>query len=231
MDWNPSWQIPNGELAGKDKLAYHNEFPLREVNVDDFRISKYPITVSQFRAYLSSEECLPDYRNEFYQLFREDPETYLDNYPIVGINFSDAQKFCKWLGIKLDRVVRLPTNEEWEKAARGIDGRIFPWEGEFDSSKCNLKGSSIGRICAVGLFPDGKSPYGVMDMIGNVYELTDSFWQPDPRKRKDIGKFREIRGGDSVAEPANARCAYRGQEDFATPHPPSQGFRVVSPGL
>jgi len=155
----------------------------------------------------------------------DDPETYLNNFPIIGVDFKEAISFCEWLGKKLGNEVRLPTQEEWEKAARGEHGRIFPWGDEFEGDRCNAN-NNIGKLCSVGLFPNGASPYGVMDMCGNIWEWTSSIWQADPGTRKDVGKFHEIRGGAFSSKPAAARCAYHGHE--ATSQASNQGFRIVA---
>ena len=222
-------EIPKGTFligsSPKDEEAFANERPQHEIRLDTYYISKYPITVSQFQSYMKSVEN-PSRQGDYFQPSpHDDPETYLNNFPIIGVDFKEAISFCEWLGKKLGNEVRLPTQEEWEKAARGEHGRIFPWGDEFEGDRCNAN-NNIGKLCSVGLFPNGASPYGVMDMCGNIWEWTSSIWQADPGTRKDVGKFHEIRGGAFSSKPAAARCAYHGHE--ATSQASNQGFRIVA---
>jgi len=133
----------------------------------------------------------------------------LANHPVNQVSWNDAQEYCKWLTeewrkkgkIGAKQIVRLPTEAEWEKAARGTDKRIYPWKGEFDPKPANTAETGIGRICAVGSFPDGASPYGVLDMAGNVWEWCNSKWKDYPYKpddgRESAGSedTRVVRGG------------------------------------
>jgi formylglycine-generating enzyme required for sulfatase activity len=94
---------------------------------------------------------------------------------VALVNLDDAKSYCAWMGKKLKRKYHLPTEAEWEKAACGIDGRIFPWGNEWNPDYLN-SGERIGSTTPVNRFPRGKSPYGVYDMVGNVFEWTASQW-------------------------------------------------------
>ena len=94
-------------------------------------------------------------------------------------------RFCCWLGRKLGAHIRLPTESEWEKAARGTDGRIYPWGNEFDASRCNVDETGIRQPSPVGMFISGVSPSGACDMSGNVWEWTLSVWSDDYNHREN----------------------------------------------
>jgi formylglycine-generating enzyme required for sulfatase activity len=144
-----------------------------------------------------------------------------DNRPVRIVSWNDAQAYCKWLTdewrkngkIKNDRLIRLPTEAEWEKAARGNDKRIFSWKGEFDPDKANVRETGIGDTSAVGCFPNGASPYGCLDMSGNVWEWTNSKKEKYPYKndqRKDgKGDSFVVRGGSWINFQGDCRAAYR----------------------
>ena len=188
----------------------------------------------------------------------------LSNHPVVGVSWYEAQAYCRWLTDQL-RVwegtpqplarllrqqgwtVRLPTEAEWEKAARGADGRIFPWGDEPDPNRANYDDTGVGATSALGCFPGGASPYGVLDLSGNVWEWTQSLWGEDWSKpefeypyRADDGRenleageevIRVLRGGAFGDIEGLVRCAVRHGDD-----PRSRcdlvGFRlVVAPGL
>ncbi|MCP3870032.1 MAG: SUMF1/EgtB/PvdO family nonheme iron enzyme, partial [Gammaproteobacteria bacterium] len=115
-------------------------------------------------------------------------------HPVVGVSFYEAEAFAKWTG------KALPTEVQWERAARGTDGRQYPWVGEFDKEKCNTKESGIGKTTRVTRYPNGISPDGCYDMAGNVWEWTTS-------EHGDGGLV--LRGGSWDSYRGNARCAIR----------------------
>jgi formylglycine-generating enzyme required for sulfatase activity len=94
--------------------------------------------------------------------------------PVVGVCWYEAYAYCRWLSACTGRVYRLPTEPEWEKAARGTDGRRYPWGNEWDASRCNNLEIALDRTVPVGRYPQGDSPYGVSEMMGQVWEWCSS---------------------------------------------------------
>ncbi len=189
--------------------------------------------------------------------FWDDPRFNGPNQPVVGVTWYEAMAFCRWLTERLRPHVgaqcaappggweiRLPTEAEWEKAARGADGRTWPWGNEWEEGQANTWEAGLKQTSPVGILPRGDSPYGVADMVGNVWEWTLSLWGPDWRRpafgypyrpgdgREDTSPgddvARVVRGGswDSLQE--DARCAGRLRGDPVVSFN-LIGFRCVSP--
>jgi formylglycine-generating enzyme required for sulfatase activity len=145
------------------------------------------------------------------------------NRPVVGVTWYEAVAYCNWLTEKLRREgkigegeeVRLPTEAEWEKAARGTDGRWWPWGNEWDEGRANTSEGGVHEFTPVGIYPSGVSPFGVFDMAGNVWEWTSSLYKPYPyeaddgREDQDRDGSRVIRGGSWLNPQDLARCASR----------------------
>jgi formylglycine-generating enzyme required for sulfatase activity len=133
------------------------------VNLLPFRIGKYPVTVAQYVAFVE-EGTAPDREPEKWEEQQEHP-----NWPVVNVTWHQASAYCEWMG------GRLPTEEEWERAARGPKGTKYPWGNEdIDPSRANYSDSNIGHPTPVGLYPSGASSEGACDMVGNVWEWTSS---------------------------------------------------------
>lgn len=129
--------------------------------------------------------------------------------------FEELTLFCEWLSKKSGYIIRIPTESQWEKTARGQDKREYPWGDVFDKTLCNTKESEIGSTSPVGNFPAGKSPYNILDTAGNVEEWTRSKYQPYPGGRPVNDRFDGpddyyvIRGGSFDHGGDLARCARR----------------------
>lgn len=195
-------RIPKGNfLYGADKV---------EKSIDhDYYIDVFPVTNKLYKEFLdeNKEWHVPhevSNRNEPYNWdkhTRSYPKGKSD-HPVVLVSFEDAEQFCKWRSQKEGKEYRLPSEEEWEKAARGTDGRDYPWGNEFDKDKCNVKESLLGEMTEVNRYSNGTSPFGCYDMSGNVWEWT-STWHDTSQKGKTL------RGGSWDTDRDFARCAFR----------------------
>lgn len=137
------------------------------------------------------------------------------NHPVCGVAYEEAEAFCRWLSQLSGHGVDLPTEAQWEKAARGTDGRQWPWGDEFNPQMCNTREGGYEGTTPVERFPQGASPYGVLDMGGNVEEWTRDLYLPYPDDQAVIdgfggpGQYRVTRGGHWKGGGDLARCARR----------------------
>ncbi len=187
---------------------------------------------------LEGEELMEQARKQFERpfdkpAFWDDPQVSSPVRPVVGVNWYEAEAYCNWLSAVTGRTFQLATEMEWEQAARGADGRSYPWGDRFDSTRCNSLESHFYETTPVGLYPRGCSPYGLFDCSGNVFEWTGSFYQAYPGSKtesKDFGeKLYVVRGGAWDSDRRNCRCAYR-DRDVPDNFYDDVGFRLVSPG-
>jgi len=173
-----------------------------------------------------------------YPFWWDDPTWNLPNHPVVGVSWFEALAYCNWLGEITGRSCRLPTEAEWEKAARGTDGRIYPWGSEWAEDRANTSEAGVGRTTAVGAFPAGASTYGILDMSGNVWEWCSSvgyaeaaypYRADDGREDLERDVVRALRGGSWHLSRRDARCAVRDNYNPGLFNG-NVGFRVVFPG-
>ncbi|MBE7514733.1 MAG: SUMF1/EgtB/PvdO family nonheme iron enzyme [Anaerolineales bacterium] len=201
-----------------------------------FRISIYPITYSQFETFLDAPDGFSE-PHWWMGLARTEKmpgkaHNTWGNHPRESINWFEAAAFCRWLSVKMNMTIRLPHEREWEKAARGIDGRLYPWGGDYVSGYANVdevtsqSGSyHLGRTTAVGIYPPtSASPYGAFDMVGNVAEwCTNGFSDEDTTGVSD----RVVRGGSYEDQPLNATIPSRAMVPSRLRYE-RIGFRVVA---
>jgi formylglycine-generating enzyme required for sulfatase activity/predicted MPP superfamily phosphohydrolase/energy-coupling factor transporter ATP-binding protein EcfA2 len=212
----PMVKVEAGEFTmGSDKGYYDDEEPIHRVYLDEFMMGKYPVTNEEFKVFVDDG----GYNNEEYWTkdgwkwkkeekisvprFWYDGKWNRPNFPVVGVSWYEASAYANWLSKKTGKTYRLPTEAEWEKAARGTEGREYPWGNEFDKDNCNSSECGLDRTSPVGIFTEGESPYGCLDMAGNVLEWCSDWFDEDyykkspgknPRGPKD-GSDRVLRGG------------------------------------
>ena len=198
--------------AGPFVFGSESERNLRVASIGEaFWIDRFPVTNAQFCQFLNEcgnreeggaewidllgtrwEECRISGRGGRFGV-----EPGYENHPAIYVSWYGAAAYAKWAG------KRLPTEQEWEKAARGIDGRRFPWGEEFSDQRCNTQESRIGGTTEVGRYGElGRSPYGAEDMEGNVWERTGSLWL-------EKQEFRALRGGSWFGRSGGAACSSR----------------------
>jgi formylglycine-generating enzyme required for sulfatase activity len=244
----PAGPFLMGSDKGKDPQAYDDELPQHEVTLQGYRIARYPVTNAQYAAFVAAG----GYQERRYWTKagwqwkgdRSEPDSYggvydLPNHPAVMVAWYEAVAFCRWLteelqkkgGLAPDEGVTLPSEAEWEKAARGTDGRVFPWGDEANPNQANYDATGIDTTSAVGCFPGGASPYGVEDLSGNVWEWCRTKWQGSYAGYRDDndlegGATRVLRGGAFRNPSGHVRCASRAgyAPDIGLRY---RGFRVV----
>jgi formylglycine-generating enzyme required for sulfatase activity len=206
--------VPGGEFILGSDTGNEDETPQQDSFIDAFNIDIYPVTNAEYREFVEASGHTPP------RSWKEG--TYPDgtaDHPVTWVTWHDAQAYCEWAG------KRLPTELEWEKSARGTEGRIYPWGDEFDSTKCNSKESGLGATSAVGSYPDGVSPYGVFDMAGNVWEWTGDWYEAYRGSLYELSRYGEqfkvLRGGSWFDGQDSVRAATRKSFD------PNQGFSTI----
>jgi len=207
------------------------EQPKHRVELSEYSISKYPITNQEYQVFVKDAK----YRVPVNWKDSEFP-TGKGNFPVVNVTWNDANAFCSWLRKRTGKQYRLPTEAEWEKAARGIDGRIFPWGNEFDSGGCNTAEANIGQLTPIGQFsPAGDSPFGCSEMIGNVKVWCYDFFTENEYKNRlntkdprgpQHGSWRVVRGASFTDTYKSAHCSFRNAFDHDA-WQKNLGFRVA----
>jgi len=217
--------VPAGEFAmgstDQDSPASNDEKPQHSVTLDAFWIDQTEVTNAMYAKCVNAGNSKPPINTDHFI------NTGYANHPVVSVDWSQANAYCTWT----ER--RLPTEAEWEKAARGTDGRIYPWGNEAPNNALLNYNDSVKDTTAVGQYPNGKSPYGAYDMAGNVWEWTHSVMKKYPYKVNDGREVeiafgsRALRGGSFNDDEGSARCAYR-DGDHIDFFDDDIGFRVVA---
>ena len=219
IDWViiPAGEFLMGSDKSKDRDAWSHELPQHRVYLAQYQIARCPVTNAQFAQFIRDT----GYNGQFGSaaLAFDSAKT---NHPVTYIRWNDAVAFCEWAK------VRLPTEAEWEKAARGTDGRIYPWGNEKpDELRCNFRGKTT---TPVGSYPIGASPYGVLDMSGNAEEWVSDWYDENyysvslasNPQGPSIGETRVVRGGSWGCIACNVRSARRDHD-----HPGEYGYGTI----
>ena len=214
--------IPAGEFTMGSDTGSADEWPSHRLSLPAFEIDRLPITNTQFTAFLdaigptnAAGETLFDVGDSDARIHRRGDRWMADagfqDHPVVEVSWAGARDFCAWVG------KRLPTEAEWEKAARGTDGRRYPWGNAPPDATRARFAARWNETVPVGSFPRGVSPYGVLDLSGNVWEWVSSAYRPYPYQADDgrdeqaSGPVRGTRGGGHDARADEVTTTQRGR--------------------
>ena len=193
--------VPAGEFlmgsADGDADAYSHEKPQHRVTLDAYWIDKTEVTNGTYARCVQAGACRAPSQTSSSTRSSYYGNPAYENYPVIYVSWNDAQRYCVWAGR------RLPTEAEWEKAARGADGRKYPWGNAWDAGKVNSSEAGPKDATAVGSYPAGASPYGALDMAGNVLEWVADWYHANyyagsPARNPTgpaSGAYRVLRGG------------------------------------
>ncbi len=219
----PGGKFLMGSNPADDPHLQSDETPPRNVELNEFWISKYPVTVAQYTLFTSATNQPAPF--DFPQK---------SEHPITNISWYDAMVFCRWASDLTDKEVRLPTEAEWEKAARGTEGQIYPWGDVFEATRLNCAESGGAGTTPVTRFAEGTSPFGAVDMAGNVWEWVNDWYKPDYYKiapetnpqGPETGHYKALRGGAWFSDSVHVRAADRTHFNPDN-HYDYVGFRIV----
>jgi serine/threonine-protein kinase len=236
-EWN---EIPAGYSClgsdDADPYAGEKEKPLREVYVPTFLISRYPTTNSQILQFYQETSWMP--HSSWGSVSNGQVPPWLaerGDFPATFISWDLAAAYCRWLSEKHDVAIDLPTEAEWEKAARGNDARIWPWGDIFDARNCCSAESERNDFCSLKENAGGVSPFGVMHMAGCVWEWCLDFHHADNHATADIfapinltpARQRVVKGGSAFCTKEIVRIACRDWTNSVNQGGSDDGFRVV----
>ena len=219
--------------AWQKQERFAREQPSHLVELAAYAIGRYPVTVGEYHQFIADG----GYKSHAFwttagwqwlqQSTRTQPDQWQDEkwagdnrLPVVGVSWYEACAYCRWLREITGRNYRLPTEAEWEKAARGLDALVYPWGNTFNSTLCNTRAVRLEHTTPVGMYsPGGDSPYGCSDMTGNVSEWTLTKFQAYPYREKDGrndpdgSDLRVIRGSSWFSPWLRTRTSARGLND------------------
>jgi formylglycine-generating enzyme required for sulfatase activity len=203
--------VPAGEFTMGSDSGELGEKPVHTVYLDAFWIDQTEVTNEMYAKCVQAGQCNPPGIStiNYFSIL-----SYA-KHPVVYVDWKMANAYCSWAGR------RLPTEAEWEKAARGTGAFTYPWGEGIDCDKANFQSSCVGETSPVGSYEKGKSPYGAYDMAGNVWEWVndwydDPYYQSSPLSNPlgpDSGKYRGSRGGCWASDDFSARSSFRGRDN------------------
>jgi len=231
-----------------DPNADPDEKPQHTVELPAYWIGKTEVTNAQFRPFVEGD----GYTNQAYwtatgwawreaqqrtqPAYWNDPQWNAPEQPVVGVSWHEALAYVRWLSAQAGHPFRLPSEAEWEKAARGTDGRIWPWGDAWAAGLANTSEAGINKPEPVGQYPEGASPYGALDMAGNAWEWCATVYKPYPYALDDEStaaylegeRVRVLRGGSWYSEQKSARGAARDKLSARGGDSRKVGLRVAS---
>jgi formylglycine-generating enzyme required for sulfatase activity len=225
--------VPGGTFKMGSTEGASNAQPVHTVTLDSFWIDQTEVTNSQYTRCVAGGTCSPPSESGSYARDSYYGDSEFDDYPVIWVNWNDANEYCVWAG------GQLPTEAEWEYAARGLDGHIYPWGDNLPNDTLLNYNGDVGDTTQVGSYPTGASWVGAMDMAGNVWEWVNDWYGSDyyaspPSQNPqgpEMGSSKVLRGGSWLNVEEYVRAAYRygyTRPDFRFD---SYGFRcVVEPG-
>jgi iron(II)-dependent oxidoreductase len=238
---NTMMLISGGNFIMGSNSGPDDEKPQHTIFIKPFFLDILPVSNADFATFLNHQGLKNQQGDTLYDHQDNDARIHLRNlvwqsdltyelHPVNEVSWVGARDYCAWLN------KRLPTEAEWEKAARGIDGRKYPWGNAAPNAKLALFGAPYNSSAPVDAFPDGASPYGILDMAGNQWEWVSSIYQPYPYKPDDgreiqnAGPIRSTRGGGHDSNAEEISTTHRGR--FLSRNPKAGhhniGFRCAS---
>jgi len=222
--------VPAGEFSMGSEEGDSDEKPVHVVSLDAYWIDKFEVSNDQYALCVADGTCsrpssVKSYRRDSYY-----GNPAYDDYPVVYVNWNQADAYCRWAG------GRLPTEAEWEKAARATDERTYPWGDAAPTCSLANYAGCVGDTSEVGSYPAGASPYGAMDMAGNVWEWVADWYDSGYYGKSSLqdptgpasGSSRVLRGGSWLDAGNSVRSADRDGRNPADAYY-NLGFRCVSP--
>ncbi|WP_353202924.1 SUMF1/EgtB/PvdO family nonheme iron enzyme [Polynucleobacter sp.] len=233
--------ISGGDFIMGSNSGPDDEKPQQTIFIKSFFLDILPVSNADFATFLNHQglknqqgDTLYDHQDSDARIHRHNliwqSDLTYELHPVNEVSWVGARDYCAWLN------KRLPTEAEWEKAARGIDGRKYPWGNAAPNAKRALFGAPYNSSAPVDAFPDGASPYGILDMAGNQWEWVSSIYQPYPykaddgRENQNAGPIRSTRGGGHDSNAEEISTTHRGR--FLSRNPKAGhhniGFRCAS---
>jgi serine/threonine-protein kinase len=220
--------VPAGPFHMGNADGWAGQQPVHEVSLDSYWVDETEITNRMYGRCVMAGACSPPETVSSYTRDRYYLDQAYDEYPVVNVSWQDAITYCTWAGREL------PSEAQWEKAARGTDGRIYPW-GDSPPSESLLNTFEVSHLedtVHVGSYPQGASPFGALDMAGNVWEWTADWFEVypggDPLASANFGqRYRVLRGG-SFVDAADATARYHNDPELRSY---DIGFRCVLLGI